>query len=147
MKESVWTRREAETRAYAAQCLRRFPGVRVIALRGELGSGKTAFVKGVAEAMGITGPVTSPTFALIQEYPAKDGLCLVHADLYRLEDPSELLRLGWDDYLDDPNVRLVIEWAERAAFLLPRDTLWITLEFGDEPCDRRISVEQGGDPQ
>ncbi len=146
MKESVITRSEAETRAFAASCLIRYGGARVFALRGEMGSGKTVFVRGIAEAIGVGGAVTSPTFTLIQEYPEHGGRRLVHADLYRLEKPAELLFLGWDDYLEDPGVLLLVEWADRAESLMPRDTLWVTLEMDLELTERRITVEWMGTP-
>jgi tRNA threonylcarbamoyladenosine biosynthesis protein TsaE len=108
-------------------------GGEVLGLTGDLGSGKTHLVKGLAAGLGHTGQVTSPTFTLVHEY-AGGRLPLHHFDLYRLEDPSELLQIGLDDYLASRGV-LALEWAEKFRDLLPRTTLWLTLAHG--PDDTR----------
>ncbi len=98
----------------------------VIALRGNLGAGKTQAVKGIAEGLGSAMAVASPTFALVHEY--RDGrLPLFHFDFYRLEAADEVLRLGWDDYLDEQGV-VVVEWPDRFPELLPEGTRWFELE-------------------
>ena len=88
----------------------------VVALYGELGSGKTCFVKGIALGLNITANVKSPSFSIINEYPGV--IPLVHIDFYRLKIPSEIEDLGWLEYLDTGAV-VVIEWAERAKNMLP----------------------------
>ena len=92
-------------------------GGEVLALYGGMGAGKTHFVKGLAEGLGYRGEVTSPTFTLIHEY---DGgrLPLYHLDLYRIEEPEAVVRLGVEDYFGGPGVTAV-EWADRAEALLP----------------------------
>jgi len=102
----------------------------VFALIGELGAGKTRFAKGLAAGVGYTGEVTSPTFALVQEYRG-GRLPVFHFDFYRVEAADELLSLGWDDYLDARGV-CVIEWADKFADLLPADTRWFHFSFGDD---------------
>ena len=98
----------------------------VIALKGNLGAGKTHAVKGIAEGLGSVSAVSSPTFALVHEY--RDGrLPLFHFDFYRLETAAEVLRLGWDDYLDEPGV-VVVEWPDRFPELLPEGTRWFVFE-------------------
>ncbi len=92
----------------------------VLALNGDLGAGKTHFVKGLAAGLGATVPVTSPTFTLIHEYEG-GRLPLFHFDLYRLETEDDVLRIGLDDYLDAGGV-LAIEWAEKFPALLPPHT-------------------------
>jgi len=94
----------------------------VLALAGDLGAGKTQFVKGVADGMGVESEVTSPTFTLIHEYPGR--LPLYHVDLYRLESEEEVLRIGIDDYMESDGVT-VIEWADKFAALMPRGVRWI----------------------
>jgi tRNA threonylcarbamoyladenosine biosynthesis protein TsaE len=94
----------------------------------------------LAEALDIHQPVTSPTFTLVQEYQGR--LPLVHIDLYRLHDPEELLQLGLDDYLDGPNIT-VLEWADRAAGLLPPRTWTVTLRHRTSPHEREILIQQG----
>lgn len=95
----------------------------VIALEGDLGAGKTHFCKGVAEGLGAAEEVTSPTFALVQEYRS-GRLPVFHFDWYRIESETELIRLGWDDYLDEAGVALV-EWAAKFPSLLPADAIRI----------------------
>ncbi len=94
----------------------------VLALSGELGAGKTHFVKGVAAALGTNAAVTSPTFTLIHEYPG-GRLPVYHFDFYRLEDEDEALKIGLDEYLDGDGV-CVIEWADKFPGLLPPHTRW-----------------------
>lgn len=94
----------------------------VLALAGDLGAGKTQFVKGVADGMGVESEVTSPTFTLIHEYPGR--LPLYHVDLYRLESEEEVLRIGIDDYMEGDGVT-VIEWADKFGALMPRGVRWI----------------------
>jgi tRNA threonylcarbamoyladenosine biosynthesis protein TsaE len=97
----------------------------VIALVGGLGAGKTHWTKGFVAGIGSTASVTSPTFGLVHEY--SDGrLPVFHLDFYRLESATELLALGWDEYLDQGGV-VIAEWGDKFPELLPTDTLW--LEF------------------
>ena len=98
------------------------PGA-VLALTGELGAGKTCFVKGLALGLGVTQDVTSPTFTIIHEYRG-GRLPLYHIDLYRLDTVQQSLDIGIDDYLNSDGVT-VIEWAERIAALLPANTVHI----------------------
>lgn len=105
----------------------------VLALCGDLGAGKTHFVKGLAAGLGADATVTSPTFTLIHEYSG-GRLPLYHFDLYRLESENELLRIGFDDYLADGGV-LAIEWAEKFPALLPPRTRW--LRFAHRPDGTR----------
>ncbi|MCE9531123.1 MAG: tRNA (adenosine(37)-N6)-threonylcarbamoyltransferase complex ATPase subunit type 1 TsaE [Planctomycetes bacterium] len=107
-----------------------FPGA-VVALIGPLGAGKTHLVRAIAEGLGIRNPmaVTSPTFVLIQEYPAR--LPIFHFDAYRLKGPQEFIDLGVHEYYDAGGVCL-IEWADRVEEALPADYLRIDIEPLDE---------------
>ncbi len=91
------------------------PGT-VVALHGDLGAGKTTFVQGLAGALGIVQPVTSPTFTLVCEYPIPNGGILVHIDLYRLPEPCDLESLGFWEYLEHGAI-VAVEWAEKAPEL------------------------------
>jgi tRNA threonylcarbamoyladenosine biosynthesis protein TsaE len=102
-------------------------GGEVFALAGELGSGKTHFVKGLAVGLGYRDEVTSPTFTLVHEYLG-GRLPLFHFDFYRLASAEETLRIGFDDYLDGNGV-LAIEWADKFPGLLPATTRWVRFRF------------------
>lgn len=109
----------------------------VLALAGDLGAGKTHFTKGLAEGLGVEADVTSPTFTLVHEYPG-GRLPLVHIDLYRLEEATEVLGIGLDDYLAGDGVT-VIEWADKFEALMPPDVRWVRFNVleGD---DREITL-------
>jgi tRNA threonylcarbamoyladenosine biosynthesis protein TsaE len=99
----------------------------VISLNGVLGAGKTVFVKGLAEGLGLSGDeVSSPTFTLVNEYPLASGERLVHADFYRFESAAALEGVGFFDYLEVGTV-LVAEWGDRFANVFPKDHLWLEL--------------------
>ena len=113
----------------------------VLAYRGDLGMGKTAFTRGLARGLGCTGRVTSPTFTIVNEY--EGPIPLFHFVMYRLEDADALFDIGWEDYLGRGGV-CAVEWSERVSEALPEDTLWVTLERVDGQEDwRRITVEGG----
>lgn len=115
----------------------------VICLNGDLGAGKTRFAQGVARGLGVEGPVTSPTFTLINEYQGR--LPLFHMDVYRLGDPLELEDLGYEEYFYGDGVTL-LEWAERAGKLLPAERLDIYLKRRPEGEDlRMITTEPRGE--
>jgi tRNA threonylcarbamoyladenosine biosynthesis protein TsaE len=102
----------------------------VFALRGDLGAGKTQFVKGFVAGLGSNTQVTSPTFVLVHEYG--DGrLPVYHFDFYRVENREALSRLGFDDYLFGDGVTL-IEWADRYADVIPAQATWLSFELKDE---------------
>src|SRR5689334_13630110 len=111
-----------------------FPGA-VIALVGQLGAGKTHLTRAVAEGLGVKNPaaVTSPTFVLIQEYPAR--LPVYHFDAYRLSGPREFAELGVDEYFHGDGVCLV-EWADKVEATLPAEHLRVEIQVVDE--DRRL---------
>lgn len=107
----------------------------VVGLSGELGSGKTAFVKGVARALGVRNTVTSPTFVLEKIYklpPRKAFSKLVHIDAYRLDHKKELTALNWDEVTQDPEALVLIEWPECVKGALPRRAQKISFKFIDD---------------
>ena len=113
----------------------------VFALTGDLGAGKTQFVKGFVAGLGSSAEVTSPTFVLVHEY--EDGrLPVYHFDFYRLEQSEAVSRLGFDDYVFGEGVSL-IEWADRYSSLIPKEAKWLSFEVKDE--DTRVIRE--GRPQ
>ena len=111
----------------------------VLALQGELGSGKTLFTKGFVAGMGSNAAVSSPTFTIVHEY--RDGrLPVYHFDLFRVENSQSLARLGLDDYLFGDGIS-VIEWADRFPEFIPEQARWIRFEIKSE--DQRAITFQG----
>ena len=103
-----------------------------MALKGDLGSGKTTFVQGLAKGLDVKENITSPTFVILNLHKSKKGLQLAHFDLYRLNNERDLEGIGATDYLGKDKIISVIEWPERAKKLLPKNTIWITFEHIDE---------------
>ena len=114
----------------------------VFALVGDLGVGKTVFSQGFAEGLGITEPVSSPTFTLVNEYH-QGRLPFFHFDIYRLEEAEELEAIGFDEYVYGQGVTL-IEWADRFPELLPEETVRIMIEKDYDKGEdyRRITIAQ-----
>ena len=108
----IYTNSEAETEAAGAQFAATLPDGAVVALYGDLGAGKTAFVRGMARGLGIDARVSSPTFTIVNEYLA--GRELYHFDMYRLDSSEGLFDIGWEDYLSRGGV-CAVEWSERVA--------------------------------
>jgi len=115
---------EAQTRRMGARLAAFLHPGDILALEGELGSGKTRWVQGVCQGLDVSGPVNSPTFTLVNEYQGRYPV--YHIDLYRLDAGAELLTIGLEDYLYGSGISL-IEWADRAADFLPAD--YLTVEF------------------
>lgn len=133
-----------ETRKVAEQLGSAMHGGEVLALCGDLGTGKTTFVQGLAAGMGVRARVTSPTFILINEYHAENSLRLVHVDAYRLAAQATLAdaaTFGLTDLLSgadwDERAVLAIEWADRITSILPDDRLHIELAIDPEHPNRR----------
>ena len=106
----------------------------VLCLDGDLGVGKTVFTQGLAAGLGITEPVNSPTFTIVKEYT--DGrLPLYHFDVYRITDPDEMFNIGAEEYFFGEGV-CVVEWADLIAELLPENTKYIYLQYGENPEER-----------
>ncbi len=108
----------------------------LICLYGELGSGKTTLVKGIAEGLGITEKITSPSYLLMKKYG--DELSLFHIDLFRINSPDEAIEVGIDDHLIDPEGVVAVEWAERIKKILPEDRIDVRLQFEGEK--RKIKI-------
>ena len=116
----------------------------VVALYGELGSGKTCLVQGLVRGLGVTSPATSPTFVLVNEYRGR--LPVHHVDAYRTGSLTELMDLGLLDLMGGDGVTL-LEWADRAEPLLPARTIRVRIEgVGDEPREISVVYEEGARP-
>ena len=110
----------------------------VIAYFGGLGMGKTAFTRGLAKGMGIKTDVSSPTFAIVNDYGGNPPL--VHFDMYKVESWDDLYSSGFFDYLDMGAV-LAVEWSENIENALPDDTIRVTIKQGESPEERFITIE------
>lgn len=124
---------EQETEAIGREMAQRLAPGAVVAFTGDLGAGKTAFVRGMAQGLGISQRVTSPTFTIVNEYQGR--IPLFHFDMYRLPDADALFDIGWEDYLDRGGV-CAVEWSENVAEALPEDTVWVDI--------RRLEGEDNG---
>ncbi|NTV54451.1 MAG: tRNA (adenosine(37)-N6)-threonylcarbamoyltransferase complex ATPase subunit type 1 TsaE [Syntrophaceae bacterium] len=115
----------------------------IVALIGELGSGKTCLTQGMAKGLGVEEnvPVVSPTFTLINEYPGK--IPLIHLDVYRLSGPRDLEDMGYEEYFEGGGI-VVIEWAEKIRDILPAKTLFISMRYIDENT-REMILEGPGE--
>ena len=127
-----------ETWRVAAEVAEQLTPGMVLALTGDLGAGKTTFMQGIAFALGIKRPITSPTFTLCQEYQTPK-FKLVHMDLYRLNGPDDLLTIGFPEHLESGAV-VAVEWPERGGDLIPPDALHITLTLSDDAETRAIEI-------
>jgi tRNA threonylcarbamoyladenosine biosynthesis protein TsaE len=140
MIATITARCAAETQSVAAALGRMLQAGDLVVLSGDLGAGKTTFVQGLARALGVDGPVTSPTFTIVQEYDAT--IPIAHVDVYRLHRIQELHDLGFEEMLEDRIV--LIEWGEMVAPLLPRDRVDVHLEMDDDPDTRLITIDAHG---
>ena len=129
------------TRRFARKLSERLQAGDVVLLQGNLGAGKTEFVKGMAEGFGVTEPVTSPTFALLNIYQGR--LPLYHFDLYRLNRPEELFEIGFDEFVGGDGVALV-EWPDLFAEEMPTECLQVAINPGEGLTERTIQVEPKG---
>ena len=135
-KSEIITESPDETKQLAGQLAGKLRPGSVLALHGDLGSGKTCFVQGLAETLGVTEIVNSPTFAIINEYRGR--FRLYHVDLYRINSLAEAEALGMDEFLEGDGIT-AIEWPEFFSSLLPKDTIHVYFEFVDVNR-RRIKI-------
>jgi tRNA threonylcarbamoyl adenosine modification protein YjeE len=126
----------AETEDLARRIAPRLRVGDTVALKGELGAGKTTLARAVLRALGVTGDVPSPSFTLVQEYDTA-RLKILHCDLYRINDRTELAELGIEDALCEGAV--LIEWPERAESCIPQNALWIEMEISGK-SERRMTI-------
>ena len=138
------SRSQNETIEFAKKFAKELKGGEVIGLVGELGSGKTTFVKGLAGGLGIKKNITSPTFVMLKEYRIPHRHLhissvnrevygtLVHIDVYRVEKIDDIKSVGIEDYFGRKDVVMVIEWAEKIKKILPKNTIYINFKHVDE---------------
>lgn len=126
-----------ETERIGAELAQRLPAGSVVAFSGDLGAGKTAFVRGMARGLGIRERITSPTFTIVNEY--EGGTCpLFHFDLYRLSGEDELFDIGWEDYLARGGI-CAVEWSERAPEAM-EGSICVDISRGEQEDQRVIRI-------
>lgn len=123
---------EAETIALGAEVAAALQAGDVLALCGQLGAGKTHFSKGIMSGFGgDPDKVTSPTFTLVHEY-SDGGVPVFHFDFYRMETADEVIRIGWDEYVEEGEGIVLVEWADKFPELMPEETQWWQFEIAGE---------------
>lgn len=132
-----------ETEQVAFDFAKKLKGCEVIAFTGSMGAGKTAFTRALVEALGGGNIVSSPTFALVNEYNAK--FAVKHFDMYRITDFESLYSTGFFDYLEQENTIMLIEWSENILEYLPENILKISIEHTDDENKRIITIERQGE--
>lgn len=123
----------------AAELLAALGDRRHVALRGQMGAGKTTLVSAIGRVLGVTDDVTSPTFSIINEYRDSNGAALYHFDFYRIENPTQAMDLGLDDYFDSGALCLM-EWPGNVEDFLPEDIVDVCIEVKDNG-ERELNVE------
>ena len=136
------TNSEQETKVLGAALARQLRKGDLILLYGEMGAGKSAFTRGIAQGIGISDSITSPTFTILQVYTG-GMLPLYHFDWYRIADASELYEMGMDEYLQGEGIAIV-EWPQQAPEVIPDNHLHIDLEQGENENQRVISFVSVG---
>ena len=112
------------------------PGHGVVAFYGKMGAGKTTFIKALCEALGVEDVITSPTFAIVNEYTTSEGNPIYHFDFYRIRRLEEVYDMGYEDYFYDPQALCLIEWPELIEELLPDDSLRVSIS--EQPDGTRL---------
>ena len=133
------------TQKFASEMAAKIQNPCVIAMTGDLGSGKTTFTQGFARGMGIKDNVGSPTFKLVSEYKG-EHLLLNHVDCYRLENEKDFFNIGGEKYLEPVGSITIIEWSEKITNVIPRDAIIIDFKRIPEKPDVRILMIEGWTP-
>jgi tRNA threonylcarbamoyladenosine biosynthesis protein TsaE len=134
IKRSITITNEEETRAFGLELGKYAKAGQVIALIGDLGTGKTTLTKSIAEGLGVTETISSPTYTIVKEYYS-GRLPLYHFDVYRICDPEEFFNIGAEDYLNGEGVSIV-EWADLVMEEIPEDALFIFIDYGKQEGER-----------
>lgn len=134
MQKVIRIKDELDTKKFGLELAKRLKPGDIIALIGNLGTGKTTLTKSIAEGLGIREMITSPTFTIVQEY--HDGkLPLYHFDVYRINDVEEMFELGYEEYFYGQGV-CVIEWADQIMDIIPKESMVIEIEYGPDVSER-----------
>ena len=140
---STITHSEKQTIALANKFATKLKPGTVLGLVGDLGAGKTQFVKGLAVGLGIKDLITSPTFVMLKKYSTSnkkpDTSNLIHIDCYRLSNPQELLALGWSELIQNKDNIIVVEWADKIKSIMPAAAVWISFRHLKDD-QRKITI-------
>ena len=131
---TVTIKNEEDTRRFGLDLAGKLKAGDIVALIGDLGTGKTTLTKYIAEGLGVTERITSPTFTIVGEHHS-GRLPLYHFDVYRLESGEDMFDIGADEYFDAGGV-CIIEWADQVAEVLPDETICIFIEYGEKEGER-----------
>ncbi len=140
MKQTIITNSYEETQRLGADFAQKLNSIPVLALHGDLGSGKTTFIQGLAKGLGIEKKIISPTFIIMRTYEI-NLKTFYHVDLYRIKDEKDIRELGLIELMQDPQNFFAIEWPEKIEKILPKKRIDIFFEYLDEN-KRKISYEQ-----
>ncbi len=136
----IVTRSETETVSLGAEMARSLKPGAVVAFYGDLGAGKTRFIKGICRGLGVQEHVASPTFTIVHEYRV-GALGICHFDFYRVKSTAEIMDIGFDEYVNSDRICL-IEWAEKARELLPPNRYDVWMRLGADDESREIAIEE-----
>lgn len=128
---AIVTNSPEETVKFGAELSRKLKNRDVVALYGDLGSGKTQIVKGICSALGVTEIVNSPTFIVVNEYISASKIDVFHLDLYRMKNEDDVINIGFEDYLNNRGI-VLIEWPEHIERLLPPETIKVHIAHTNE---------------
>lgn len=130
----IYMKNEADTVSFGMELAKKAKAGTVIALTGDLGAGKTTLTKSIAKGLEIEDIITSPTFNIVKEYDT-GRLPLYHFDVYRIGDVDEMYELGYEEYFYGNGI-CVVEWADLIEDIMPEDTMWIQIEYGENEGER-----------
>ncbi len=141
---NIVTNSEKQTFNLGKKFAKNLLGGEVIGLIGELGAGKTAFIKGLANGLKIKNIITSPTFVLMKPYQTNLNRIkkLCHVDAYRLTSGQELINIGIEDYLEKDNAITIIEWADQVIDILPTETIFVKIKIGKKENERIFNINK-----
>jgi len=144
-KTKFITKSEQQTINLGKNLAKQFHGGEVAGLIGELGAGKTILIKGLALGLGIKKTITSPTFVLMKIYPVNKKefniKYFIHVDAYRLKSGQDLVDIGLNDWMNQPNTLTVIEWADRVKNILPKQKITVKISLGKKENERIIKID------
>jgi len=140
MKRSIESNSEEQTILAGIEFSKLLAAGSVVALSGDLGTGKTRFIKGICRGLGVHEHVASPTFTIVNEYMGTRAK-IFHFDFYRMKSSSELQEIGFDEYIYDDGICL-IEWADRVREFLPHDRFDVCMKLGSTSNEREITIDK-----